>query len=65
MKPGNYPLRSSLSRAAARSLLAARNAGGEELCFQVVSILDGKPGNLEALANGPRLPKRMAQYEAK
>jgi len=39
MKPGNFPLGSAQSRAAARSLLAARKRSEA-----------GKPGNLEGLA---------------
>jgi hypothetical protein len=50
MKSGDYPLRSSQSRAAARTLVEARNAREEGIHFQVVSILDGKPINLEGLA---------------
>ena len=48
---GDLPLGSPQSRAAARSLLDARKASEEdELRFQVVSILDGKPVNLDGLA---------------
>jgi hypothetical protein len=51
MKPSDYPLRSLQSRAAARSLLDARKASAEDgLRFQVVSILDGKPMNLDCSA---------------
>lgn len=50
-RPGGFPLGSAQSRAAARSLLAARKASDEdEIRFQVVSILDGKPVNLDGLA---------------
>jgi hypothetical protein len=52
---GCFPLRSPHSRAAARSLIAARNAGEEDgLRFQVVSIVDGKPVNLDGLAEQMR-----------
>ena len=65
MKPGNYPLRSSQSRAAARSLLAARNADGEELHFQIVSVVDGMQVDLETLARRPEAaPARIAKHEA-
>jgi hypothetical protein len=51
-RPGAFPFGSAQSRAAARSLLATRRAKEEEQGFQVVtkSILDGKPVNLDGLA---------------
>lgn len=50
-RPGAFPLGSAQSRAAARSLLAARKASeDDEMRFQTVSILDGKPANLNGLA---------------
>jgi hypothetical protein len=48
---GDLPLGSLQSRAATRSLIAARKACEEDgLRFQVVSIVDGKPVNLGGLA---------------
>jgi hypothetical protein len=49
-RPGSYPLGSALSRAAARSLVAARKSSEEEFRVQTVSILDGRPVNLDGLA---------------
>ena len=50
-RPGAFPLGSAQSRAAARSLLSARKASEEdEIRFQTVSILDGKPVNFNGLA---------------
>src|ERR1700722_13272028 len=48
-RPGRFPLGSAQSRAAARALLEARQS--EEIHFQTVSILDGKPVNLDGLAD--------------
>lgn len=48
-RPGRFPLGSALSRAAARSLLVSRES--EEVRYQAVSILDGKPVNLSGLAD--------------
>jgi hypothetical protein len=47
---GNHPLGSAQSRAAARSLVAAREDAEEEggVRFQCVSILDGKPIDWDA-----------------
>ena len=51
MRPGNYPLGSAQSRAAARSLLAARKASeGDEVRFEVRSIVDGTRINFDGLA---------------
>lgn len=48
---GGFPLRSPQSRAAARTLMEARKASEEDgLNFQVVSVVDGKPVNLDGLA---------------
>ncbi len=47
-RPRCFPLGSAQSRAAARALLVARER--EEVRYQVVSILDGKPANLDGLA---------------
>jgi hypothetical protein len=47
-------LGSAHSRAAARSLLAARRASEDELRFRVVSVVDGRPVNLDGLAEGLR-----------
>ena len=49
-RPGSYPLGSALSRAAARSLLAARKSSEEEFRVETVSILGGRPVNLDGLA---------------
>lgn len=58
MVGGSTNLGSPQSRAAARSLLDARKASAEdELDFQVVSILDGKPVNLDSSAR--RITERM------
>jgi len=46
--PGEYPLGSTQSRAAARAMLEARKAG--ELRFEAVSILDGSRLNCDGLA---------------
>jgi len=49
---GDLPLGSLLSRAAARSLVAARRASEEGgLSFRCVSIIDGKPINFDGLAD--------------
>ena len=59
MRPGNYPLGSAQSRAAARSLLAARNASqGKELRFEVRSIVDGARINFDGLAEQLRVARR-------
>lgn len=47
-RAGNFKLGSAQSRAAARAMLEARNAG--ELRFQVVSVVDGSRVNLGGLA---------------
>ena len=47
-RAGNFKLGSAESRAAARAMLEARNAG--ELRFQVVSVVDGSRVKLDALA---------------
>jgi hypothetical protein len=47
-RPGRFPLGSAQSRAEARALLEARDS--EEVRYQTVSILDGKPVNLDGLA---------------
>ncbi len=50
-RPGCFPIGSPLSRAAARAMLAAREASDDGgLCFQVVSVVDGKSVNLGGLA---------------
>jgi len=57
MKPGDYPLHSERSRAAARSLLEARKAKESDgLCFVFRSIVDGSVLDLEALANRKTAP---------
>ncbi len=48
--PGCFPLGSAQSRAAARSLLEARKASEKGLHFEVRFLVDGKPVNLEGLA---------------
>jgi hypothetical protein len=52
---GGFPLGSVQSRAAARSLIAARRQREQEsLRFQAVSLLDGKPLYLDGLAERMR-----------
>lgn len=60
-RPGGFPLGSALSRAAARSLLTARMESVEELHFQTVSILDGKPIYLDGLADRLRAARMRDQ----
>jgi hypothetical protein len=58
LRPGVFPLGSAQSRAAARSLLAARKASEEdETRFQCCSIMDGKPVNFDGLAETIRLAR--------
>ena len=49
-RPGGFPLGSAQSRAAARALLAAREANEEQLRVQCVSVVDGRPVYLDGLA---------------
>lgn len=57
---GSIPVGSAQSRAAARSLLAAREASEGEcgLHFQAVSILDGKAVDLSGLAERIALARK-------
>lgn len=63
LRPGRFPLGSPQSRAAARSLLAARRVSEEEHGFRFVtkSILDGKPLRLEGLAERIRAARLKCQ----
>ena len=65
IRPGSYPLGSALSRAAARSLLAARRASEDEQGFQVVSrsILDGSRINFEGLAERLNAARRAIEAQ--
>jgi hypothetical protein len=63
-RPGCFALGSAQSRAAARSLLVARKASEEsELRFEVRSIVDGKPVNLDGLAERIRAARMKDQNE--
>lgn len=51
MKPGDYPICSRHSRAAARKLLEQRDAAQESVIrFQVHDLVTGRPIDLEAMA---------------
>jgi hypothetical protein len=50
-RPGCFPLGSMQSRAAARSLMVARKANEEEFRVQCYSVVDGRPVNLDGLAD--------------
>src|SRR5271155_2447677 len=64
VRPGAFPLGSAQSRAAARSLVAARKASEEnELRFQVVSVVDGARVNLDGLAEKLRAARMNAHGE--
>ena len=61
-RPGALPLGSARSRAAARSLLAARKASEEdEIRYHCCSIIDGKPVNFDGLAKRIRAAKIAAR----
>lgn len=62
-RPGGFPLGSVQSRAAARALLVARRANEEQLRFRVVSVLDGKPVNLDGLAERLRAARMRLDAE--
>jgi hypothetical protein len=63
-RPGAFPLGSAQSRAAVRSMVEARDASEEdEIRFQMVSILDGKPVNLSGLAESIRAARMRVQNE--
>jgi hypothetical protein len=64
MRPGNYALGSAQSRAAARSLLAARKTSeGDELRFEVRSIVDGARINFDGLAEAIRTARTRSDAE--
>jgi hypothetical protein len=48
-RPGRFPLGSPQSRAAARALLLAREAGEEEFRVECFSIVDGSRVNFDGL----------------
>jgi len=62
-RPGGFPLGSAQSRAAARALLAAREREEDGLRFVVRSVVDGKPVNLDGLAERLRAARRRIDAE--
>ena len=64
LRPGGFPLGSALSRAAARSLLAARKVNEEAVDFQTVSILDGKPARFDGTGLAEALNAARRKLEA-
>lgn len=61
VRPGEYPLGSAQSRAAARAMLEGRKA--DELRFEAVSILDGSRLHCDGLAEAIHAARMRARGE--
>ena len=60
-RAGRFPLGSAQSRAAARAMLEARQESEEGFRVQCYSIVDGKPVNLDGLADSIRAARMKDQ----